>query len=99
MFPPAATDCDLGAAVSEKSAAAVTASVTVVVWTRAPLVPVMVSVELPTGVFALVVTVMVDDPVPVTVVGLKLAVAPVGSPLTPKPVLPANPFCAVTVAV
>ena len=59
----------------------------------------MVRVELPTGVFALVVTVMVDDPVPVTVVGLKLAVAPVGNPLTPKPVLPVNPFCAVTVAV
>ena len=51
------------------------------------------------GVFALVVTVMVDDPVPVTVVGLKLAVAPVGSPLTPNPVLPVNPFSAVTVAV
>ena len=31
----------------------------------------MVRVELPTGVFALVVTVMVDDPVPVTVVGLE----------------------------
>ena len=57
------------------------------------------SLELPTGVFALVVTVMVDDPVPVTVVGLKLAVAPVGSPFTPNPVLPVNPFSAVTVAV
>ena len=55
--------------------------------------------KLPTGVFALVVTVIVDDPVPVTVVGLKLAVAPVGSPLTLNPVLPANPFSAVTVAV
>ena len=69
MFPPTATDCDPGAAASEKSAAAVTASVTVVVWTSAPLVPVMVRVELPTGVLALVVTVMVDDPDPVTVVG------------------------------
>jgi hypothetical protein len=50
-------------------------------------------------VLPLVVTVIVDDPDPLTVVGLKLAVAPVGSPLTVKPVLPLKPFSAVTVAV
>jgi len=42
---------------------------------------------------------MVVEPVPVTVVGLKLAPAPVGNPLTPNPVLPLNPFCAVTFTV
>jgi hypothetical protein len=56
----------------------------------------MVTVELPTGVLDVVVTVIVDDPVPVTVVGLKLAVAPVGSPLTVKPVVPVKPPEAVT---
>ena len=59
----------------------------------------MVRVELPTGVLALVVTVMVDDPVPVTVVGLKLAVAPVGSPLALKVTIPLKPPDGVTVAV
>ena len=77
----------------------VTVNVTVVVWTRAPLVPVIVRVELPTGVLALVVTVMVDDPVSVTVVGLKLAVAPVGSPLALKLTTPLKPPDGVTVAV
>jgi hypothetical protein len=50
-------------------------------------------------VLLLVVTVIVDDPAPLTEVGLKLAVAPVGSPPTVNPVLPENPFCAVTLAV
>src|ERR1700730_5083470 len=76
-----------------------TTSVTVVGWLSDPLVPVMVSVELPTGVLPLVVTVMVVEPVPVTVVGLKLAPAPVGNPLTLNPVLPLNPFCPVTFTV
>jgi hypothetical protein len=76
-----------------------TTSVTVVAWLSVPLVPVIVSVELPTGVLPLVVTVIVVEPVPVTVVGLKLAPAPVGNPLTPNPVLPLNPFCAVTFTV
>jgi hypothetical protein len=77
----------------------VTISVTVVAWTRVPLVPVIVRVELPTGVLALVVTVMVDDPVPVTVVGLKLAVTPVGNPLALKVTIPLKPPDGVTVAV
>jgi hypothetical protein len=88
-----------GVAVSEKLAAAVTVNVTVVVWTKVPLVPVMVRVELPTGVLALVVTVIVDDPVPVTVVGLKVAVAPVGSPLALKVTIPLKPPEGVIVAV
>jgi hypothetical protein len=38
--------------------------------TRLPLVPVNVSVLVPDGVLAVVVTVNVDDPAPVTDVGL-----------------------------
>jgi hypothetical protein len=75
----------------------VTANVTVVEWLSVPLVPVMVTVELPTGVLPLVVTVIVDDPDPLTDVGLNVAVAPVGSPLAVKTVLPANPPEGVTV--
>ena len=45
----------------------VTVNVTVVEWLSVPLVPVMVTVELPTGVLPLVVTVIVDDPDPLTV--------------------------------
>jgi len=46
-----------------------------------------------------VVTVIVVEPVPVTVVGLKLAVAPAGNPLTLNPTVPLNPFCPVTFTV
>lgn len=34
----------------------------------------------------------VDEPLPVTVAGLKTPVAPAGKPVTPNPTLPANPF-------
>ena len=46
-----------------------------------------------------VVTVMVVEPLPTTVVGLKLAVAPVGRPETLKPTVPLKPFTEVTVRV
>jgi hypothetical protein len=39
----------------------------------------------------LVVTVIVEEPEPVTVAGLKAAVAPVGSPLTLKETVPEKP--------
>ena len=55
----------------------------VVIFVSVGLVPVMVSVELAAGVVPEVVTVSVDVPVlPVIVLGLKLAVAPVGNPVT-----------------
>ena len=43
-------------------------------WDKLPLAPVIVSVEVPVGVFrlGLVDTVSVDEPEPVTVAGLKL---------------------------
>ena len=46
--------------------------------------PVIVTVNVPAGVLELVVTDMVDEPEPVTDVGLKLALAPLGNPLVVK---------------
>jgi hypothetical protein len=71
-------------------------SAAVAVRLRLPLVPVIVSVGLPVGVLALDETVSVVLPLPVTVVGLNDATAPVGSPLTPKLTTPAKPFAGVT---
>ena len=68
------------------------------VWLKLPLVPVMISVELPAGVELVVETVRVEDPEPLTDVGLKLAVAPAGKPLAAKVTLPLKPFSAVIVA-
>jgi hypothetical protein len=79
--------------------AAVTASVAVVECVRLPLVPVIVSVDVPTGVLPVVVTVNVEFPVPVTVAGEKLAVAPVGNPLALSVTTPVNPFNAPMLAV
>lgn len=81
------------------AAGAFTTRVTVVECTRVPLVPVMVKVKVPAGVVLLVDTETVEDPEPVTEVGLKLAVAPVGRPLMLKATFPANPPDPVTVAV
>jgi hypothetical protein len=64
-----------------------------------PAVPVIVRVERPVGVVVAVVTVRVEDPVPVMLVGLKLAVAPAGSPLTLRPTVPLKPPRAVTLTV
>ena len=66
-----------------------------------PLVAVIVSGNVPTGVLKLVVTVNVDDfadaSVMFTDVGLKTALAPVGKPLMLNETLPVNPFEGVTV--
>jgi hypothetical protein len=89
-----------GDAESEKSALGLdTTRDTVVVCTRAPLVPVIVSVLEPVGVVALVVTVIVDDPEPVTEAGLKLAVASAGNPLALRVTVPLKPPNAVTLTV
>ena len=77
-----------------------TARVTCAVWTSVPFVPEMVNVGVAAGVEPVVVTVSVDVPVlPVIVAGLKLAVAPVGSPVTVSATLPVSPFTAVEVIV
>src|ERR1700733_9377060 len=59
-----------------------TTKVAVAEWTSDPLVPVIVSVELPDGVLPLAVIVRVELPDPVTDPGLNEAVAPLGNPLT-----------------
>jgi hypothetical protein len=92
VLPPAFTGCELGLAETVKSGEPVTVKVTMAVCVSAPLVPVMVSVELPDAVLAVVVTVSVELPVPLTDAGLNTAVAPGGSPLTLRFMLPAKPF-------
>ena len=71
---------------------AFTTKLTIVVCITLPLVPVIVKVDVPVGVFPVVVTVNVEFPVPVTVAGEKPAVAPAGKPLAPSVTTPANPF-------
>ena len=75
----------------------VTVSVTAVLCCKLPLVPAMVSVNAPLGLPA--VTVIVVVPCPVTEVGLKLALAPPGNPVTLKVTAPVNPSNGVTVMV
>lgn len=60
-----------------------------------PLTPVTVKVWLPMGA-PLPVKVNMDEPEPFTVLGLKPAVTPVGSPATLKPTVPAKPLSPVT---
>jgi len=99
---PAITVCVLGLPDIVKSGGggcALTTKLTVVLCVSAPLVPVIVNVDVPTGVLPLVVTVSVELPVPVTVAGEKLAVAPAGSPLALSVTTPANPFTAPMLAV
>jgi len=62
-------------------------------------VPVTVSVDVAAGVVVLVVTVIVEVPLVVTVVGLKLAEAPVGRPLALNVTVPVNPSSAPIVTV
>ena len=61
--------------------------------------PVTVRVDVAAGVVVLVVTVIVEVPLVVTVVGLKLAAAPVGNPLAVRVTVPVNPFIAPMVTV
>ena len=70
-----------------------------VVWLSVPLVPTIVSVCVPRGVFRCVVTVITEEPDPATDGGLKLALTPRGSPLALNVTVPANPPEGVTVTV
>jgi hypothetical protein len=78
--PPCVTDTLAGLAVIEKSLATTVSDRVVECVALAP-VPVTVTVYVPAGVVAAVLIVSVDDPPAVTELGLKLAVAPEGSPL------------------
>jgi len=89
-----------GVAVIAKSGdGPVTTSVTVVLCVRLPLLPVMISVYVPGGVEALVVTVIVEEPLVVIVPGLNEADAPMGKPLALNVTVPVNPPAGVTVTV
>lgn len=80
MLPPSTTDWLEGEALSKKSGVDDTTSVAVVVWLSVDAMPVMVSGYVPGGVLVPVAIAKVDeDPAGL---GLKLAVAPVGKPLT-----------------
>jgi len=89
----------LGAADNEKLGAAVTVRLTVVVWTKAPEVPVMVTVTGPPTV-AEALAVRVKTLVVLVLVGLNDAVTPVGNvDVTARLTLPENPFVGLTVIV
>jgi hypothetical protein len=77
-------------------AGGVTVNVTFEECDKLPLVPVMVSVELPVGVELAVVTVSVEEPEPLMEAGLKLAAAPDGRPAALSATVPVNPFCVAT---
>jgi hypothetical protein len=103
---PATSELPIGTSVPTKSMLIVllkpepevdTASVALVVCTSGPLVPVIVSVEVPTGVLPEVVTVNEEVPDEVIEVGEKTAVAPAGRPLTLKVTVPVNAVPGVTV--
>ena len=74
---------------SGTGAVALMTSKTEAVCERLPLVPVMVPEKLPVAVVAVVLTVMVAEPV--AGLGLKLALAPVGNPLALKVTSPVKP--------
>jgi len=80
-------------------ACAFTTKLTVVLCVKLPLTPVIVNVDVPTGVLPVVVTVNVELPDPVTVAGEKPAVAPAGNPLALSVTTPPNPPTAATLAV
>jgi len=75
---------------------ALTTRVTAAECDRLPLVPVIVRGYVPTAVVAVVEIVSVELPEPATDAGLKLAVAPVGSPLTLRLTVPVKPFSALS---
>ena len=79
--------------------AALTTKVTVALWERLPLVPVMVRVLVPAGVELAVAMVNVDEPRELTEAGTKVAEAPAGSPLAVKATLPLKPLMFPTVTV
>ena len=74
-------------------------SVTMVVFTVVPAVPVMVSVYVPRATFLFVLIVSVDVPEPEMVDGLNDAVANFGGPLMASAIVPEPPGLAVMVYV
>src|ERR1700730_17782659 len=98
---PAITVCVEGETAMEKSGTTTVATtkLTVVECARAPLVPVMVSVDVPASVLVEVVTVIVEVPLVVTVAGENLALAPAGKTVALSVTVPVKPFNAPMVTV
>jgi hypothetical protein len=94
---PCTTLTDAGEAETVKLGAAVTTRVTVVVLRTCPLLPVIASGYVPTGVEELVVMLSVVELEVFKVGGLNVPVAPMGSPLTLKSTVPVNPLPGVSV--
>ena len=88
---PGAAVCELGVAEILKSGIATT-SVTVAECDSEPSVPVIIRGYVPVGVVVAVETVSVEFPEPETDAGLKLAVAPIGKPLTLRFTVPVKPL-------
>jgi hypothetical protein len=88
-----------GVALIEKSGGGFTTIVTDVEWLVVPLVPVIVTVELPAGVVLPVVTVIVEVLPSVTDGGLNVAFEPEGKPLALNVTVPLKPPDGVIVTV
>jgi len=89
----------VAAIVKSPTTITLTTSVTSNECDTVPLVAVIRSGYVPDGVEALVDTVSVVAPEPVTEAGTNDAVAPAGRPVTPNVTTPVNPAAGVTVAV
>jgi len=97
---PLATLMDVGDALMVKlGAVPVTVSITVVVSTVLPEVPLTVMLYVPVAVDEATVTVIVEVPAPVIEVGLKPTVTPVGWPLADREIAESKPPVTVLVMV
>ena len=76
--------------------AELTTSVTLVLWVRLPLFPVIVMGKLPMSALLEVVTLRVDVPLAVTEVGLSALDAPLPNPVVVRLTTPLKPFSAET---
>jgi len=95
--PPGVTETLDGVADNVKSGGAVTSSATAVLLSCDPLVPVIVTFVLPTGVLEVVVTVRVELEPGCMEGGLKDGVVPDGKPLALRLTDPLNPLMPVAV--
>ena len=97
MLLPWFTLWPAGLAAVLKSGGGLTTRVTFALWLRLPLAPLMVIGNDPVVAVLVVVTVSVEDPLPVTDAGFKDPLAPAPKPDALRVTLPAKPLCAVTV--
>ena len=97
--PPAATVAGLSAGAATAKPGDDTVKLTEVLWTVDPEVPVTVMLEVPSGVFELVLRVSVDVPEEVSDPCTKAQVAPTGRPEHVRVTVPLKPFSIETVMV